>query len=154
MTQTLLLPPTAVPTSTLGGRHDTQQLIRITSPRWPRSVPLLGRQLNILGRVIVCIVWINVPILLDLAIRERGHAEQSKGTYWAVLRASMCNCIGVIQCNSAYLRYWPCKRCTTLCFSCWHCLCPKSLLAGTFVAAGLLTTMNHHLLVRCFSPLL
>ncbi len=33
MTQTLLSPPTAVPTSTLGGRHDTQQLISITSPR-------------------------------------------------------------------------------------------------------------------------
>ncbi len=33
MKWTLLLPPTAVPTSTLGGRHDTQQLISIISPR-------------------------------------------------------------------------------------------------------------------------
>ncbi len=91
MTQTLLLPPTAVPTSTLGGRHDTQQLIRITSPRWPRSVPLLGRQLNILGRVIVCIVWINVPILLALAFVKgdmlsspKEHTEQSYGLLCAI----------------------------------------------------------------------
>ncbi len=33
MTRTLLLPPTTVPTSTLGGRHDTQQLISIIIPR-------------------------------------------------------------------------------------------------------------------------